>query len=272
VVERCPKCSHPLLSLGWTALKQCERCDGYVEPDGSWVERREGDIRYAETMGREDPKTVAELAAELRSPPETLREDLQELCRRHRSHHRRWLDEETPWLVVERAAHPPAYRDSHLGGKVVVRTQRHGRKAPRWAWWATGYAPLGLIGGLVLTQSVVPLGVVLMATGAVSWLTGPQRLMLASHEARIQPVVRFEWLQGSGELSVHHSKTVTKLSRAEVWVELESTMAPLRQSFRAWLVAPGFRLKVADQRSHGQLRERVIRLENALALDATPPR
>lgn len=272
MIERCPKCSEPLLSLNWSMLKRCDPCEGYVEPTGEWVERREGDIRYAEMMGREDPKTVAELAAELRSPPETLAEDLREVCQRHRSHHRRWLDEETPWLVVERPTHVAAYRESPLGGKVVVRTQRRGEKAPRWAWWATGYAPLGLVGGMMLAQSVVPLGLALMGTGAVSWLTGPGRLLRAHHEAWLQPLLRFEWLQGTENLLVHHSKTVTEVDRSNLWVELESKVAPLRQTFRAWLVAPGFRLKVADHQSHAQLRERVIRLENALELDAPPPR
>ena len=261
-------------------LKRCEPCDGYVEPTGEWVERSEGDIRYADAMTRDAPKTVAELADALRSPPETFREDLAELCVRHRRFHRSALEAPHEWLTVSvvqgdgrgyrEGSQPPLRR--------VELTRPHTDQSVLRLYFGTL-----AVGGVSLLASLLPLpsnlhglllgiglmGIVFPAFFGLFALIG----FLASRLIPRRPrVVSVERRRGAPQLVVRMTD-----GRAH---PMDAGQARLRittdsdgnggHTYIAWLDAVDVSAKLLSSGDRDAVRRLILQMEHVLGLDAPP--
>jgi len=282
VIERCPRCREPLLTLNWSMLKRCDVCDGYVEPDGEWVERREGDIRYADAMTRGEPKSVAELAEVLRSPAETFREDLAELCRRHRRAQRRAFEEPHEWLTVSIVGEGDGgYREASEAElqRVSVAQRRIGRRQ-------------ALRGCFVVSAVMVLSGLAILFGGARGPLQGVgamlitfplfigfvaglgaliERFVPPTRRLRVQAIER---RKGAPRLSVRTTNGEThellaEHTRVSVAKDSGGEGGP---TYTAWLNGPHLSAKLVLSGDRTVIQRFVRRLEYVIGLDSLPPR
>ncbi len=279
--ERCPRCREPLLSLNWSMLKQCEPCDGYIEPDGEWVERREGDLRYAELVTRGEPQTVAELAKALRSPPEAFSEDLRSLCRRHRQRHRMAFEKPHEWLTVTAIGRgDPGYRDRSeppLRRVTVARPDR------------SGLAVRAGLGSIGLGAALVALGLTMFDIGSPINLVGFMLIVfpvffgllrgLGTLLERLIPATGPPWVrtierrEGAALLSVRTSNDESHELPAEhtqVTIEEGWDGARRETTYIARLRAQDFSGRLVRSSDRDVVERFVLRLEYVLGLDSIP--
>lgn len=280
MIERCPRCRQLLLTLNWSALKRCEACKGYVEPDGTWIEGREGDIRYAEVMTREHAMTVAELAKALPADSETHAEDLSELCHRHRRTHRAAFDRRCDDFLTETPLDSGGggYRErpSTAGVRLTLRSTGVVITARRLAialavgipalflgfvlpsTWSAIKVPLFFIGLLLV---MFPVGLSILAgLGHLIERVWPQTrrttVRAIEHRGRAEPVVVHTSAQ-------RHQLPATSIHLAIVRTYDASSRSP---SFVAYLHGPGSRAELARDARREPVRRLVLRLEHVLDL------
>ncbi len=253
-------------------LKQCESCDGYVDVDGGWVERREGGIRYADAMARQAPKTVAELCATLRQrTPELSREeltaDLKELCRRHRAHHREALSKPIPWLTsTPIAGEQASYRDAGRKGGVAF-TIGPPDTLKRFIPMPFGGALVAAALGFLLPSSLV--GIAALAAG-VLFMLGLLIAIVRADQRWRTPRAHLERDDETGTLRVRELGERLPLHR--VWIQLRKSDDGQGQTvYRAYLRGGERELRLFQETSAARARDHVARLEYALGLSAPPP-
>jgi len=284
VLERCPRCREPLLTLNWSALKRCEACGGYVERDGSWVERREGDIRYAEAMAKDHPMTVAELSKTLRHESETFAEDLRELCHRHRRRYRQTLEERSQILgETKLGGGSGGYREraSSSGVRLEVRSPRFAVTGPHLglmlavglvmcgagysfpeSWGSMSKALLLVIGALFIMFSV---GIgILVGIGTLIERIWPQ--------TRRQRVRTIELRSKAAPLLVRTSDDeVHQLPIDQARVGIVRIHDGQSTSHVAFLHGPGLEAELARSVEREPIRRLVLRLEYVLGLTSAGP-
>lgn len=251
-------------------MKRCEPCDGYVEPDGEWVDRREGRLRYAVALTRSEPKTVAELYDALLADPlpdddeATLRAELVELCDRHR---RLRPPRRPDWLSVEPlAVKSPGYRESGGAHGFRIEVTHPRSRAARLTLPVLG-AGLAAAGTLGLVGAAFGLLV-----GAGTLFVSGQLALHAHHVRTLAPPLKMRREDGNGRLVLEAPKQV---SAPLAHVRLRLWQQPTRNNFVLWRVtldAPSAEVLLLRHQAHATARELVIQLEHVLGLDAPPYR